>query len=84
MCILQCMCNDYSQNVARFPVSEDRQSLEEEGEDEEISHTCHSCKLNFETLSEYLEHLNDDCMTGKYFLPTHFRPALRANSNIMR
>ncbi|GFT47461.1 hypothetical protein TNCV_3749981 [Trichonephila clavipes] len=55
--------SDYSQSVIRFAVSDDRQSLEEEGEDEETSHTCHSCKLNFENLSEYLEHLNDDCMT---------------------
>ncbi|GIY37620.1 hypothetical protein CDAR_546941 [Caerostris darwini] len=51
-------------SLSPFAVSEDRQSLEEDAEDEEPSHTCHSCKLSFDSLSEYLEHLNDDCMTG--------------------
>ncbi|KAF8771152.1 hypothetical protein HNY73_018604 [Argiope bruennichi] len=45
-------------------VSEDRHSLDEEAEEEGQSHTCHSCKLNFDSLSEYLEHLSDDCMTA--------------------
>ncbi|CAL1294665.1 unnamed protein product [Larinioides sclopetarius] len=48
----------------KHPVSEDRHSLDEEAEDEDQSHTCHSCKLNFDSLSEYLEHLSDDCMTA--------------------
>ncbi|GBL84981.1 hypothetical protein AVEN_42231-1 [Araneus ventricosus] len=53
-------------------VSEDRHSLDEEAEDEDQSHTCHSCKLNFDSLSEYLEHLSDDCMTGECCLTCPF------------
>ncbi|XP_042894635.1 zinc finger protein 423 isoform X2 [Parasteatoda tepidariorum] len=44
-------------------VSDDHHSLED-GDNTEESHICDTCKLQFESISELLEHMDQDCATG--------------------
>ncbi|KAG8183971.1 hypothetical protein JTE90_007404 [Oedothorax gibbosus] len=51
---------------------EDDDELEDALEDEDLPNACASCKQRFETLTDYIQHLNQDgCMAGN---PNDYNP----------